>query len=129
MKREAEKNLAVIAMFVVFVIVLLSLVVSMKNPGIHVPGTSEHEMPSGNYVTTKTGAGADSLDNLAQMDDCIRNRDQACESSMLLDGRAFVVEKGTSIDGQEVGYGVFEGRVRSGALVGKEIYLPSVAFK
>src|SRR5208282_6299490 len=86
--------------------------------------SAAHEMPSGTYLTTKSGAGANSLDNLVQMDECIKNSDQACESAMLLDGRAFFVEKGTSLDGEEIGYGVFEGRVRSGALVGKEIYIP-----
>jgi len=102
---------------------------SISNPGTNSGSTFQHELSSGEYTTTKTGAGANSLDNLVQMDECIKTLDQACETAMLLDGRACLVEKGTMIEGQEIGYGVFEGTVRSGMLVGKEIYLPVGAFK
>lgn len=80
-------------------------------------------------MVTKTAVGADSLDNLVQVDDCIRRHDEGCETAMLLDGRTFIVERGTSIDGQEFVHEVFAGYVRSGALVGKEIYLPVAALK
>jgi len=86
-------------------------------------------IPFGDYVTTKGAAGANSIDNLAQLDDCIKNSDRACESAMVLDGRAFFVDAGTSMSGGDVGYGIFDGTVTSGALVGKKIYLPVGALK
>ena len=78
----------------------------------------------GTYTVAKGAGGATSLDNLVQMDECIKRNDRACETAMLLDGRAFFVETGTLIDGSEMVDGVFDGDVRSGALVGKHIYLP-----
>jgi hypothetical protein len=92
-------------------------------------GTSGSELPFGTYTCARSAAGANSLDNLAQMDECIKRNDRDCETAMLLDGRAFLVEEGTSMDGEEVGYRVFHGRVHSGALVGKEVYIPVGVFK
>jgi hypothetical protein len=121
--------IGVVAACVVLSLLLTDSPSRSTKPSDDSSGTSKHELTSGEYTTTKAGAGANSLDNLAQMDECIRRSDQACETAMLLDGRAFLVEKGTMIDGQEIGYGVFEGTVHSGILVGKEIYIPVGAFK
>jgi hypothetical protein len=128
-----QTNRLLIFVGIAAICVVLSLSIT-RRPRMNIPTSNsvskpQHALASSNYTTTKSAAGADSLDNLAQMDDCIRRSDQACETAMLLDGRAFLVEKGTMIDGQEIGYGVFEGTARSGILVGKEIYIPVGAFK
>jgi hypothetical protein len=81
------------------------------------------------YVVKKTVAGADSDQNLGQMYACVKNKDEACERAMLLDGRAYYVPQGTMIRGQEDRFGAFSGTVTSGALVGKEIYIPVEALK
>lgn len=86
-------------------------------------------MAFGDYSVKKTAAGANSIENLAQMDDCIRRSDKSCETAMLLDGRAYLVEAGTLISGSETEMSIFCGTVRSGALVGKEVCLPTGAFK
>ena len=86
-------------------------------------------LPYGDYVVLHTVAGADSAANLGQMYDCVNHKDEACERAMLSDGRAYYVPKGTAISGQEIHDGAFSGTVTSGALVGKDIYIPVEALK
>jgi hypothetical protein len=93
------------------------------------PGSPFAPLGYSNYVVKKTVAGADSDQNLGQMYACVKNKDEACERAMLLDGRAYYVPLGTTIRGQEDRYGAFSGTVTSGALVGKEIYIPVEALK
>jgi hypothetical protein len=106
---------------------LITLVIFLVLPASC--GDSGSGLPFGTYTVKAVTAGADSLDNLALVDNCIKRNDEQCFEAMVMDGRAFPVEAGTSIDGTEIGYGVFEGRVYSGRLVGKEIYIPVVALK
>ena len=92
-------------------------------------GDSSSSLPSGSYVVTQDAVGADSLDDLAQIDDCIRRKDQECQKAMLMDGKIYLVKAGTSIDATAVGYDGLICDVRSGALIGKRIYLPVAAVK
>lgn len=86
-------------------------------------------LPFGKYVLANAVTGSESLDNLAQMEECMNRSDRSCETAMLSDGRTFLVEKGTLLDGSEIGYGVFEGRIQSGAREGKLVYLPVAVIK
>ena len=69
------------------------------------------------------------MENLAQMDYCIERSDQACEAAMLLDARAYLVETGTVISGEEEEDSIFCGTAESGALAGKEVCLPAGAIR
>jgi hypothetical protein len=112
------------------VVLILIIVASFAGNGnLQTSTPSTLSMPFGDYTVKKTAAGADSIENLAQMDDCIQRSDKSCETAMLLDGRASLVEAGTLITGGETQESIFCGTVRSGALVGKEVCLPIGAFK
>ncbi|MGH9687843.1 MAG: hypothetical protein ACRD5K_12210 [Candidatus Acidiferrales bacterium] len=125
MKDTAKKILVALA---VVGVVLILLVWNSKS-GPSTTSTSTTTLPFDTYTTTKDAPGGNSFDNLSQFADCISNSDQQCETAMMLDGRAFLVKAGTSIDGEEIEDGIFEGRVHSGALVGKDVYIPVGALK
>jgi hypothetical protein len=123
------KPIAILCCAAIVLVVLLSLFTTRKVPAYGSGATVKPELPYGTYTVAGITAGGNSLENLAQIDDCIKRSDQDCEKAMLFDGRAFLVEKGTAIEGEQTDFGAFQGTVRSGALVGKEIFLPVKALE
>ena len=108
---------------------LILAVVCIFFPTIASCGASSPSLSSGSYIVTQDAVGADTLDDLAQIDDCIRRKDKECQRAMLMDGRIVLVKAGTSMDATGVGYDALICDVRSGALIGKRIYLPVAAVK
>ena len=89
--------------------------------------TLEHSSdapPAGLYVVLAPTVGSSSPYDLISFNHAQRNRDTAGTAAMMEDGRIFPVEAGTEIYGGELGrLGVFMGRVLSGRLIGKTIYV------
>jgi hypothetical protein len=110
-------------------LVILAWMFVVYSPDTPSSENKQPELPPGTYTIPSDTLAANSLDNLVQMDECIKRDDRQCEDAMLLDEREYALEKGTVVDGSEVGYEVFSGQVRSGALVGKNVFLHASVLK
>ena len=126
MKSEHTYRVVAVGFLLAFVI-LFAMARQPKEKFL--PDSPFSKLEYGDYVVKKTAAGADSDQNLGQMYACVKAKDEACETAMLADGRAYYVPPGTMIRGEEDRYGAFNGTVTSGALVGKEIYILPEALK
>jgi hypothetical protein len=96
-------------------LVILAWMFVVYSPDTPSSENKQPELPTGTYTIPSDTLAANSLDNLVQMDECIKRDDRQCEDAMLLDEREYALEKGTVVDGSEVGYEVFSGQVRSSA--------------
>lgn len=118
---------AVLVVIVVAVVVLLLALTAMFQSGD--VGTGASGVPTGSYMVKGDVAAADSLDNLVQIDECIRRHDQDCIAAMVSDDRVVLVKAGTMVDATDIGNGALIVDVRSGSQVGKRLYMPTGAVK
>ena len=123
------KKFVIIGLVLFAVLTFLILVGERMPSGLPAAAPTEPAtLPFGDYTLEATVA-ATSLSNVVLFHNCLKNNDEQGAKAMLADGRAYLLESGTRIEGMETHDHLFHGTIQSGRAIGIEVYVPIEAVK